>query len=358
METTQMKNNSLFKKTGGMICVIFMVLTIGASNVWAADKPVELKFAVLEGTKAARTIYGHQNWADAVEKAANGSIKVSLFPSGSLVSPKQAYDATVNGLADISYISIGHYPGRFPLTESLGFPGNGISNPHMATEIIMEMYSKYPQMQKEFSAVKVLFLFGHAPISIATVSKPIHSWNDLNGLRLRINHKESASYLKSAGVAPAFIPPPDIFLNLQKGIIDGSVMGWLGHNAFGTIKLAKYFTIVPSVPGPLFAYVMNKKKFENLSQDQQTAIMSVSGDAGAQLLADCGDKEIETALNVVKQDASKQIFELSEQEQELWAQKAVGVQEQIIEKMEKKGYPMRQFIQDVKDLVKSKRKMK
>lgn len=343
------------KITSCLVGVIGLYLLFAVSAVFAAEKPVELKFAITEGTKAARTIHGHQPWADAVEKAGNGSIKVSVFPSGSLVSPKQMYDATVNGLADVACISIGHYPGRFPLTESLSFPGSGIADPKMAADIIMAMYAKYPQMQKEFDAVKPLFFFGFAPMSIASLKKPVRSWDDLKSLRLRINHKGSADYLKTAGVSPAFIAPPDIFLSLQKGIIDGSVMGWFGHHAFGATKLAQYFTEVPSVPGPFFAYIMNKRKFEKLSEDQKAAIMSVSGDAGAGLLAASGEKEIEVATKSIREDPKKEIIQLTAEQERLWAEKAADAQQKVIEKMEKRGLPIRQFIQDVKAMAAEKK---
>lgn len=344
-----------FKMSTCFVGVFCLYLLLAVPAVCASEKPVELKFAITEGTKAARTIHGHQPWADALEKAGKGSIKVSVFPSGSLVSPKQMYDATIYGLADISCISIGHYPGRFPLTESLSFPGSGIANPKMAAEIIMAMYEKYPEMQKEFDAVKPLFFFGFAPMSIASVEKPVRSWNDLKSLRLRINHKGSADYLKTAGVSPAFIAPPDIFLNLQKGIIDGSVMGWFGHHAFGATKLAKYFTEVPSVPGPFFAYIMNKRKFESLSEAQKAAVMSVSGAEGAELLAASGEKEIEVATKSIKEDPEKEIIQLTAEEESRWAQKATDSQQNVIKKMEERGLPIRQFIQDVKDMVAEKK---
>ncbi|MFW2368959.1 MAG: TRAP transporter substrate-binding protein DctP [Desulforhopalus sp.] len=346
------KTCSRFIISSSLACLVGLGLMSTISVVYAANETTELKFAITEGTKAARTIYGHQKWADAVEKASNGSLKISLFPSGSLVSPKQMYDATINGLADISCISIGHYPGRFPLTEALSFPGSGISNPQKAAEVIMAMNKKYPQMQKEFNAIKPLFFFGFAPMSIATVEKPVRSWDDLKGMRLRINHKGSADYLKKAGVSPAFIAPPDIFLNLQKGIIDGSVMGWFGHHAFGTTKLANYFTEVPSVPGPFFSYIMNKKKFESLTEEQKNAILSVSGENGAAMLAESGEMEIEVSTKSIKEDPKKEIIQLSAEEEEIWAQKAVEAQEKLVKKLSKRGLPAQELIDDVKLMTK------
>lgn len=353
--TTRIKSKSnKFLTLGYIVCFIACYLIVTGSTLYAAGKQVELKFAITEGTKAARTVYGHQKWADALEKASNGSIKVSVFPSGSLVSPKQMYDATVNGLADVACISIGHYPGRFPFTEALSFPGSGISNPKMAAEVINAMYNKYPQMQKEYQAVKPLFFFGFAPMSIATVDKPIRSWADLKGMRLRINHKGTADYLKTGGVSPAFIAPPDIFLNLQKGIIDGSVMGWFGHHAFGTTKLAKYFTEVPSVPGPFFAYIMNKKKFDSLSEEQKAAVLSVSGENGAKMLAASGKKEIEVSTKSIIDDKEKEIIQLSAEDEKEWARKAEKEQQKLIKKLSKRGLPVTELINDVKAMVNAK----
>lgn len=336
------------------ITVSLLIFTI-SPLLFAADKEVVLKLAVLEGPKAARTVYGHQAWASAVEKASNSTIKISLFPSRSLVSAKQMFDATKNGIADVACISIGHYPGRFPMTESLSFPGNGIASPPMASEIIMEMYDKYPQMQKEFREVKLLFFFGFAPMSIATTEKPIRTWEDLDGLRLRINHKETANFLKTANVSPIFISPSDIFLNLQKGIIDGSVMGWFGHHAFGTTKLANHFTEVPPVPGPFFAYIMNQRKFNSLSQAQKDALMSVSGYEGARLFGQSGLKEIEIATRSIRDDPNKEIIVLSDAEIAKWGEKALDEQEKVIDKMKKKGYLIEKFIKDVKKLVAAKK---
>ena len=80
-------------------------------------------------------------------------------------------------------------------------------------------------------------------------------------------------------------------MNLQKGVIDGSIMGWSGHHAFGISKLAKYFTVVPAFPGPFFIFVVNKAKWKKLPPDVQEAIMSVSGDVGSQHYAKSALKE-------------------------------------------------------------------
>ncbi|MBW2065684.1 MAG: TRAP transporter substrate-binding protein [Deltaproteobacteria bacterium] len=317
----------------------------------AKDRVIELKYAVLESAQSARTVYGHAPWAKMLEKATGGRVKVTVFPSASLAGARQVYDATINGLVDIAYVAIPHYPGRFPLSEALIHPGSNLSTPALASKVAMKMYRKYPQMQAEYKQVKFLFMYGFAPISTATVKKPIRTVEDVKGLRLRVAQKGIAELLKSVGASPMFIKPGDIFLNLQKGVIDGSVMGWSGHRAFGTIKLAKYFTEVPAFPGPFFFFAMNKNKWNKLPVDVQKAIMSVSGDTGSRHFAKSAEKETELATKDLRNSPDKEIITLSKKEIDRWTELSKPIQEKMISRLESKGLPGREFFEDIKKLV-------
>ncbi|MBW1799134.1 MAG: TRAP transporter substrate-binding protein DctP, partial [Deltaproteobacteria bacterium] len=201
-----------------------------------------------------------------------------------------------------------------------------------------------------------LFLYGFAPISIATVKKPVHSVDDVKGLRLRVAQKGIADLLKSIGSSPMFIKPADIFMNLQKGVIDGSCMGWSGHHSFGTTKLAKYFTLVPAFPGPFFIYGMNKAKWNKLPPDAQEAIMSMSGDVGSQHYANSAYKESEDATKDIRENPDKKIIHMSQKEIDRWTELSRPIQEKMIKKLESKGLPGKALFDDVRKLVKELRK--
>jgi TRAP-type C4-dicarboxylate transport system substrate-binding protein len=286
-----------------------------------------------------------------VEKATNGKVKLTLFPSGSLAAPRQEFDATVNGIVDIGYMPLPYYPGRFPLTESLMHPGSNLVTPKMASDVAMKMYQKYPQMQKEFRQVKFLFMYGFAPISIASLKKPVRNIEDVKGMRLRVAQKGISDLLKLSGASPMFIKPHDIFLNLQKGVIDGSVMGWSGHRAFGTNKLAKYFTVVPAFPGPFFLWIMNKRKWNSLPADVQEGIMSVSGVVGSRHFAKSADKETELSTKDLRDNPEKEIIMISKEQVRKWTEASRPVQEKMISKLESKGLPGKQLFEDVANMV-------
>jgi TRAP-type C4-dicarboxylate transport system substrate-binding protein len=170
----------------------------------------------------------------------------------------------------------------------------------MASRIVWALYNKYPTFQDHFKQVKLLFLFGYAPISIGAVDAPILKLEDLKGLRMRFAGKGGSTFLKSVGATPMAMPPSELFLNLQKGVIKGSGIGWEGQRSFGAIEVCKHFTATPMIPGPYFAYFMNKRKFDSLPKEVQDAIMAVSGEAGMEHFSDgdmINDKEAkETVL--------------------------------------------------------------
>ena len=57
-----------------------------------------------------------------VEKASGGSIKVAVFPSEQLGKAFDHYDMARDGIADVTYISPGYQPGRFPIIDAGNLP--------------------------------------------------------------------------------------------------------------------------------------------------------------------------------------------------------------------------------------------
>ncbi len=339
-----MKNKYLINLFVTVVCV----LTLSAGTVCsvvAGEEPITLKLSVPHGVKAGKYVNGHKTWAEKVEKASNGKVKVQLFPSNSLATGKENYDMTINGLVDIGFIALVHYPGRFPLADLLTAPGPNLDSPKKASRVVWELYNKYPEFQNHFKDVKLLFLFGYSPVSIGTVGDPILSLEDLKGMRLRFASKGGSAFLKSVGASPMAMPPSDLFLNLQKGVIKGSGIGWEGQKSFGAAKVCKNFTETPTLTGPFFAYFMNKNKFNSLPKDVQEAIMSVSGEAGMEHFSDgdlINDKQAKEFI--LAQGA--QIHKLSPEEILRWEEASVPVAEKIVAKIAKKGLPAKAFYDD------------
>ncbi|MBW1768557.1 MAG: hypothetical protein JRJ65_16120 [Deltaproteobacteria bacterium] len=65
-----MNRSKIWATSSFILIFVWIGLMITATPVIssAKDKPIELKFAVLESAQAARSKYGHDVWADMVNK--------------------------------------------------------------------------------------------------------------------------------------------------------------------------------------------------------------------------------------------------------------------------------------------------
>ncbi|MBW2031536.1 MAG: TRAP transporter substrate-binding protein DctP, partial [Deltaproteobacteria bacterium] len=243
------------------LLTLFLLVFLAPSSSVAKDKPIQLKMSVEHSTKGGKYIRGHAPWAKKVEEATNGRVKVIIYPANSLSKARERVDATIDGIVDIGWLALVHFPNRFPLTESFQFPGLGFKGPKTASRVAWHIYKKFPEIREEWKDVKVLFFHALAPMVLATPKKRVTKVADLKGLKLRVAGKAASSLYKATGASPMFIPPADIFLNMQKGVIDGAINGWEGLKSFGVTRLARYFNPVPAHTAVLFAVIMNKEKW-------------------------------------------------------------------------------------------------
>ena len=83
-----------------------------------------------------------------------------MFPSEQLGKAFDHYDMARDGIADITYVSPGYQPGRFPIIAAGNLPfvfGDG----KKGTQALNEWYAKYAPI--EMKDTKVCFSFIHDP---------------------------------------------------------------------------------------------------------------------------------------------------------------------------------------------------
>ncbi len=313
---------------------------------------IELKFSHEHSVTGGKYVRGHEPWAKMVEEATKGRVKITQYPANALSGSKERYDDIIGGIGDIGWTAIPHYPGRFPLTEATSMPGLGVTSSVMASHIVWNLYQEFPEGQAEFADVKVLFMHAFAPISIATTKVPIRSLDDMKGLQLRAPGGGQSLLTEAAGASPMLIMPGDIYLNLEKGVIDGSVMGWEGHGSFGTLEIANYFTVVPAYTGPHFVMYMNLDKWNSLPADVQEAIMSVSGDVGSQLYAEGDDQTSQINIDKLLAMEGKEIIALTPEEAMRWEALCKPIQDKWVADLGAKGLPGKAFLDEAMRLAK------
>jgi TRAP-type C4-dicarboxylate transport system substrate-binding protein len=263
----------------------------------AQQNVIELRFSHHNPPQGRTTVKFLNAWAKKAEDATKGKIKITMYPAESLAKSADNLQAVTGGVADMSWLTLSNWAGRFPLTEVMGLPfmgldsgkvdGRTLSGAGINSHIIQQIYEETPEMQAEWSTVKVLFIHTGDMTFPCTSKKQIHGVSDAQGLKIRVNGKYPMSMWQALGASPLQIPMPDIYDAAQKGVIDGFSLPW---SAIITAKLQEVFKYYSDLTTDhaLFAVVINKDKWASLPKDVQDGILSVSGVTGAEFAGESG----------------------------------------------------------------------
>lgn len=250
-------------------------------------------------------------WADRVEAASDGRIKVDRFASMALGgTPPELMDQAVDGVADIIWTVTAYTPGRFPSTEVFELPFM-VDNAAVASCAYWKTYET--SMQEEFADVHMLGTWVHGPGMFHT-SDPVEVPADLEGMKVRGGSRLVNQLLELTGATPVGMPVPAVSEALSKGVIDGTTIPWEVTPALRVSELVSNHTEFegPGLYTLTFVLAMNKEAYGNLAPDLQAIIDDNSGlefsvFAGAtQAGADVPSRAIAVELgnNIVTVDAA------------------------------------------------------
>ncbi|WP_349368340.1 TRAP transporter substrate-binding protein [Salinarimonas sp.] len=259
--------------------------------------------AVLAGPAAAQTTLRMANWlppshplvadvmkpyAERVAEATDGRVTIQILDAP-LGPPPAHYDFAVNGVADITYGVHGYTPGRFKTTVLAEVPFLGDS----AEAISVGYWNAYEQMLAEAGEqddVKVLAVFTHGPGQIFTRGRDLSSLAGVEGAKMRVGGGIASDVATALGAVPVQSPSSKAYELLSGGVADGILFPFESVTFF---NLQGILDQGLEVPGGLyntsFFVVMNKGKWEALSDEDKAAIDSVSGEALARLAGQAWD---------------------------------------------------------------------
>ena len=341
------------KKVYLFIVPLVIVLMVGVSfsvnTATAADETINLKFAHWAPPAHPITKFVLLPWTKDVEKRTNGRVKIAVYGGGSLGSAPDHYDLALKGTADITFIGPQFTPGVFPLTDVMNLPMLFPSS-EIAGSGFWELYEKYLK-DTEFGKVKVLWGIPTSTFELTTRQKPVYKLEDLKGLKLASVSPVSNKIIKQLGGVPVFMPAPEVYTSVERGLVDGVFYGWDSITAFGISAITKYRTDNIHLGINFAMMIMNKKTWNNLPPDIQKIIEDMTG---AKLTRNSGkvfDKaNINARAKIVAHDKkvnNPPIYLLSNAERERWTKAVLPIYTSWAEKMEKKGLPGKAVLKDM-----------
>lgn len=342
------KTFSLRSGTILMISLLLLVIVFNFSGTAQTTKPIEVIFGHMDPPNNFTTLYITEPWAESMEKATNGRLKFILYPSNTLFPAVETMNAIETGVTDFGWSPISYMPGRFPLLEVMFLPFLASrTDSETYTRIANELYETVPEIQQEFSSVKLLYLCGLEPYCVCTSRKSVRTLEDLKGLKIRVPGRVASQAVECLGATPVNIPLPDVYDAAAKGVIDGALLSTDMIIAFALHQVFPYVTRAPLWASTEF-WAMNKNRWESFTKDIQEQIMSVNGMVAALYESKTRyGQEFQEQFEDMQEKDGKIItwYTLPPEEVLRWKEKTFPVWDEWIAEVEGKGLPAKKVLE-------------
>lgn len=253
-------------------------------------------------------------WAEQVEKASKGRIKLQMLAKHPSAAPG-TFDAVKDGLVDVSFVTASYTPARHVLPLMAELPGGG-PTAVINSVAFSRIHYKYFQQAGEYKGVKLLGVFTHGPGQMFNSKRAITKVEDLAGMKIRTGGGIAEEMARALGASAFVKPAPESYELLSTGVADGTFFPLESVQSFKLTGVIKYATLFPGgFYGSAFGFFMNEDKFNKLSKEDQDAILSVSGENIARIAGAVWDKydaaayeELKKTPTVTIQDASPELI--------------------------------------------------
>ena len=245
-------------------------LAIGLTGLTLAQEVTRMRLSHWAPAGHAMSVYLDE-WANELEVASNGQLRIDVFPGGQLGSVSDHYDMVRRGVVDIGWILHGETSDRFPLTGLIDIPFTVDSALH-GTRVLNDPELRRRFLDAEHRGLRVLYLFTHQPAQIHTADKAVTTPADLIGQRIRFPSATAREFLDQLGADSVGLPPSEIAEAMQRKVVDGVIIDYGGAGiAFQLGGLVGHVAEVNAYVTS-FGIVMNPRTWDRLPGDLQSLI--------------------------------------------------------------------------------------
>lgn len=284
-------------------------------------------------------------WADRIEKASEGRIKIEIYPSMALGGkPPQLPRQVRDGVVDMAWMVNAYAAGQFPRTEVFELPGVQQGNSSAVNVAMYQMYEDY--LKADFKGLFPLFQHVHGGQALHMADEKITSPEQLVGKKIRIPSRTGAWVLEALGASPVKTSVGEIPVALSKKVVDGAMIPWeiipplkiqkvTQYQIEGPVNPRSQFGLGKRLGTTSFQLAMNTERWNALPEDIRQIFLDHSGADWHREVGEIWDGAEAFGIDLAKKDGNEHV-QLTEEQWALFEAKLAPVVERWIEEMKGK----------------------
>ena len=234
-----------------------------SSTAAAADKPIVWK--VQSHWPGASSSYQDSlvRIKNVIEERTDGRLKLQLYEAGQLFKAQEIFNAVSRGVIQMGTISPAYAQDKMSLAGiASGLP---FAFHHVWEVAYFHKNMGFEdQLRKEAAKYNVYYSTDKVYPTEMVVKKPINSWDDFKGLKIR-SSGALQQFLTEAGASGTYISGSELYQALASGIVDGAHWGAAqGAASMGLYEVAKYHVKPALNIAGTDAFVVSQKALDKL----------------------------------------------------------------------------------------------
>lgn len=260
------------KLTALKFATAFAVATTGFAATAQAEDLIGASF--LPGPHHLHTRLLGQFANDLAEQS-GGDLTMTLFPAGQLgAGPVQQYKRAVEAVADITIGVSAYTPTIFPRTMLAILPGSN-ETAVASTSAIWDAYEDH--LAQEYEEVHLIGLFTVAGSSVAA-TRDLTQPGAMEGVKMAPFAAMTQPIIEGMGAVPVQLPITEVYTGLSTGTVDAasvSISNLTPPWNFWDVTTHMHDNM--PVPFAVLFVVMNKERYEGLSDEHRAIVDGLSG---------------------------------------------------------------------------------
>jgi TRAP-type C4-dicarboxylate transport system substrate-binding protein len=249
--------------------------------------------------------------------AAGVDLDIKIFPSKSLVKPKEQYNFISRNLLDMSVFPLSYAAGQQPAVSATLLPGL-VKNHDHAARLTQSPFMASLQEKMLEDNVMVL-VHGYLAGGFVGKDKCIVKPADVEGMQIRAAGKSFEQMLIGAGASITSMSSADIYSAMQTGVLNAANTSSSSFVSYRIYEQVKCYTPASENIALWFLYqplIMSKDKFDSLNEQQQTALLAAAKKAEAFYLEEAKTEDAKSAE--IFRKAGVEIAEMTQADFDEW----------------------------------------